>query len=299
MSFTAIENNPITISLTQLALSSGWTVDGITATHDSCNSGNLYLLNFPLTIGQSYRYTYVIPSITSGYVQASLGTNTGGAYTTPQTVTETVVANGTQLFFFSNGNCSITNFSIESVQALTNPTQQNTISFSEDNKKWRFYTYIPDSAFSLFTDTFSFYQGAAYFHQQGSPSRCNFYGVQYPATINISTNEQPTIAKTFLSLNYQCNQLLLSPSIFTSIGQQSELFSGNFLQATYNDGTQVYSSEGLYKAAFLRDAREDLYVGSPLKGNWLTIELVTTSPSTPLNLFSTEITYNHSYQNIR
>lgn len=296
---TAIQDTPITISLTQLAISSGWALDGIVAEHDGCNDGNLYLLNYPLTLGQTYRYTFPILTMTSGYLEVFLGTNHGAQYTTAQNVDETIVANGAQLYIYANGNCSIENFAIESVQVITSPTSRNTISFSEKTDKWIFYNYIPDYAFSLFTDTFSFYQGNAYFHQQGSPNRCNFYGVQYPAQLSISTNESPTLSKTFISLNYQCNQLLLSPSIETSLGQRSLLDTGNFLQATYNDGTQVYSTEGQYHASFLRDMNVDLYNGPPLKGNWMVMDLITTSPSTPLNLFSTEIQYAKSYQNIR
>lgn len=296
MIYTALQDTPIQIDLTQVARDSGWSVDGTLATHQSCNAGYVYLLNYPLIIGQQYQYTYQIISISGGYVQAY----TGAQYTTPQWVTETITANSTQFYFYSNANCAIDDFSTESIQAITSYTAQNTISFSEKTDKWQsFYTYIPDNAFSLYTDTFSFYQGVPYLHGQGSYSRGNFYGVQYPAIINISSNEQPTRVKTFIGLNYQANELLISPSIQTSLGQQSQLFAGNYLQATYNDGSQVYSNEGMYKASFLRDMNVDLVNGPPLKGNWLTMELQTTSPSTPLALYTTEINYAHSFQGIR
>ena len=302
---TAIQGTPISIDLTQLALSSGWTVSGVTATHDNCNPGSLYLLNYNLIPGATYTYSYQIVSITSGYVQALLGSSCGTQYTTAQTVTETIVANGTQFSFYANGACTIELFSIGVVAQITSQTSQNTMSYSErlrsahNTDKWMFYTYIPDNAFSIFTSTFSFNYGLPYFHEQGSYSRCNFYGVQYAGIVNFSSNEQPTRVKTFLSLNYQANQLLTSPSIFTSLGQQSQLFSGNFLQATYNNGTQVYSNEGLYKASFLRDMNVDLYNGSQLKGNWMTVELLATSPSTPLQLYTVELEYAHSAQGIR
>lgn len=299
---TAIENQPIIIDLGALALSSGWTVSGQVATHDSCNAGNIYIINYPLISGQTYTYSWQVITCTSGFVQANLGTAQGAAQTSPNILTETITATGTnpQFFFFSNGNCSIQNFTISLVAVQTSPTQQNTISFSEKTKKWgSFYSYIPDNAFSLFTDTFSFYHGGAYLHEQGQLERCNFYGVQYPATIFISTNEQPTVSKTFIAVNYQANQLLVAPSIQTSTGQFSELFTGNFIQEQYNNGQIIYSSEGLYKASFLRDMTVDIINGPQLKGNWLTMALVTTSPSTPMNMFSSEINYVHSYQNIR
>src|ERR1700743_1250222 len=95
----SLQGTPITISLTELAVSSGWAVDGQNASHDSCNAGSLYLLNYPLTPGLTYVYSYKVISITSGYVQAFLGTSHGAAVITPGIVTETVVANGNQLSF--------------------------------------------------------------------------------------------------------------------------------------------------------------------------------------------------------
>lgn len=303
MKYSAIENTPITINLLMVVNDTGWSVDGAIATHESCNAGNIYVLNYPLTTGQTYTYSWQVLSITSGFVQANLGSAQGSAKTTPGgVITETVIAAGSnpKFFFYSNGNCSIENFTISVVAAQTSPTQQNTISFSEKTKKWgSFYSYIPDNAFSLFTDTFSFYQGNVYLHEQGLLERCNFYGVQYPAQVSISTNEQPTISKTFLGINYQANQLLVSPSIQTSTGQFSNLIAQDFVQVEYNDGSIGYTSEGLYKASFLRDMNVDLINGPELKGNWLTCNLITTSPSSPMNVFSSEINYVHSYQNIR
>lgn len=296
MSYSAFQNNPIFIDLTQAALSTGWTTDGNIATHDSCVAGNLYLLDFPLTIGQRYTYTYIINYINAGYVT----TNFGAHQTTSGLVQETITATATQLYFFANGGCQIENFVIDISYVPLGNYAQNTIAWSERQNKWTsFYTYDPDCAFSMFTKTFPSKNGDVYVQEANTNQRCNFFGVQYPATIEVSTNEQPTRVKTYLSLNYQANQLLLSPSIFTSLGQQSQLFSGNFLYATYNDGTLIYSNEGMYKASLLRDMNIDIYNGPPLKGNWMTVELQTTSPSTPLALYTTEVQYAHSAQGIR
>lgn len=303
--YTAIENNPILISLTALAKDSGWTVNGTVASHSSCNDGNLYLLNFPLTTGQTYRYTYEVLTRSSGYVEAFLGTNHGNQITTTGLVDETIVANGADLYFYSNGTLSIDNFSIEVVASSIDPYQKNTIAYSEKSNKWvSFYSYIPDNAFSLYTNLYSFYQGRAYVHEHNSSDRCNFYGVQYPSTVIFSTNQQPSITKTFSSINYQANQLLITPAsgINTANGQISELITEDFLQQTLVDGSitiNEYQTEGIYDANFLRDMTVDINNGEFLQGNWLTIGLQTTSPSTPLKLFSTEIIYSHSYSNTR
>jgi len=61
----------------------------------------------------------------------------------------------------------------------------------------------------------------------------------------------------------------------------------------------VYAVEGIYKASFMRDMNVDIVNGPQLKGNWMTIDLINASPSTPLNVFSTEVSYTHSYGNTR
>lgn len=304
MSNTAIQNNPIYIDLTQAARESGWTVDGSVAYHSSCNDGNLYIINYPLTIGQTYRYTYEVLTVSSGYVQAFLGTASGAMVSAVGLVDETVVADGAQLYLFSNGTLSIDNFSIEVVDARTDPYQENTIAYSEKQNKWvSFYSYIPENAFSIFTRVYSFYNGGAYVHESGLNDRCNFYGVQYPTTIVFTTNQQPSISKTYHGINYQANQLLTtSPSgIITANGQVSNLQAEDFIQADYGGGVVVYSTEGLFNASFLRDMTDgDIINGQQLQGNWCQITLQNTmSPSSVLELFTTEVIYVHSYQNIR
>ncbi len=43
----------------------------------------------------------------------------------------------------------------------------------------------------------------------------------------------------------------------------------------------------------------DIINGPQLKGNWMTVDLVNASPSLPLSVFSTEISYVHSFSNTR
>ncbi len=302
MSYTAVQDHPIFISLTDLAQTSGWTVDGAVASHESCNSGNLYVLNYNLIPGKTYRITYAVLTRASGYVQAFMGTNGGAMVTTVGFVDETVLANDTQFYFFSNGTLSIENFTIAITDAEINPYQQNTIAYNARQNKWvSFYSYIPDNAFSIYARTYSFYEGVAYLHEAGSSDRCNFYGVQYPSIIKFTTNQQPTIVKTFQSINYQANQLLISASrgVQTSLGQYSELIADDFVQQQLSPLVVDYTVEGAYNGSFMRDMDDDIVNGSMLKGNWLSIIMVNTSPSTPMDLYSSEIIYVHSYSNIR
>lgn len=298
MSYSAIENNRILIYLPDAAVSTGWTLnaDG-SASHSGCNDGSMPLEGYTLIPGKTYRYTYLINSITSGYVKTSIGAN----QSSPGLVDETEVATTSQISMYANGNCTISNFVIELVSDITTAYSQNTISFSEKLNKWiSFYTFIPESAFSMFVNTYSFKNGNAYVHDNASPSRGNFFGNQYPATIYFASNQQPVIAKTFVSLNYQANQLLVTPpsGITTQTGQTSELVAWDFLQAQLSGGVNVYSSEGLYRASFMR-AQPDLINGEQLKGNYIDIGLQDTSPSSVLTIFTVGIDYVKSFQNIR
>lgn len=302
MSTTAIQDQPIVISLTDLARSSGWTVAGTIASHTSCNSGNLYILNYPLISGQTYTYSWQVIARSSGFVQANLGTAQGAAQTSPTgVITETVTATGTnpQFFFFSNGTLSIENFTITRVGFTTSLTQQNTIAYSEKTHKWvSFYTYIPDNAFSLFTNTYSLFNGDLYVHKSGSLSRNNFYGIDYQSIIQFVDNVQPIVPKSYLSLSIQCNELMVTGDngITTSLGQVSELAAQDFIKDYLTDGTSNYNVttiEGIYSASFWRDKNTDLLNGDQLKGNYIIITLVSTNNSALL-LYTINIVARHS-----
>lgn len=301
MSYTALENSPIIVNLLVAANDTGWSVDGTVANHDSCNSGYIKLSTLSLISGDTYQVSYSVLSITGGYVQLFAGTTGGIQRTTAGNYVETITTNGTELSFFSNANCSVKAFNIRNTITDTSNSQKHTAAYSSTINKWTsFYTFAPDYGISLFTNTFTMNQGILYIHQHNSPNRCNFYGVQYVPTIDFATSQQPTIAKTFISVNYQANQLLIAPSgIATSTQQLSDLNAQDFVQASYNDGSQAFSVEWLYQASFLRDMNVDLINGPQLKGNWMDIQLQATSPSTPMDLFTVEVNYVHSYQNIR
>lgn len=299
MSTTALVNTPIIISLTDLARSSGWIVDGAIASHDSCNSGNLYLLGYPLTPGLSYEYSYQALTIGSGYIEVFVGANHGAQITTPQDVHETLVADGEQLFIFANGNCTITNFVIHSVQFITDQKAQNTISFSEKTRKWvSFYTYIPEMAMSMFTKVFSGFEGDIYVHEAGALDRNNFYAVQFQSVIQFVDAVAPAVPKVFQSLSIQCNELMITTTdgIQTSLGQISELASIDFVKSFLGSGVSsvaVQAMEGVYAANFLRDKNTNLLNGDVLRGNYLLVELISTN-NEPLMLYTINVMVQHS-----
>ena len=306
MSYHGHENQPLFIDLTQVAVDTGWTVDGTVATHESCNDGFMTLNNYPIVPGLTYKVSVVVNYLTSGILYPQLGGNYVGLIPASGLFVADILAlTSDPLQFYANGNCQITSFAIEVSTDTISKYAQNTIAFAENINKWTsFYTFVPDSAFSMFTKTFSFHNGDVYLHEANTQFRCNFYDVQYPATIYFSTNQQPSIGKLYQSINYQANQLLITPpsGITTQGGQVSELIPYDFEQMVLADNLSpsvfVYQVESLYKANFLR-AIPDIIEGDTLIGNYMQMGLQTTAPSGILSLSSTEIVYVHLYQNIR
>lgn len=301
MPYQTFVSIPITINLLSQALTTGWTISGNIATHEACNAGSMFLKNYPLTTGITYKYSYRVISISGGNVQAKLGTASGASITTAGFVTETVTATGVNpiLSFYSNADCQIEVFSIKTVQPVVNNKRQDTIAYSEKLNKWfTFLSFNVDVGFSMFTDLFAIKDGDLYHFKSGSTQRNNFFGVQYDSIINFVANKEPSVPKSFLSLSLQCNELLITTTdgITTSLGQVSELSDIDFVKDFLSDGVSkvnVFNKEGVYSASFLRDKNDDLLNGTPLKGNYMTIELKTTS-NIALNLFTVQIISNHS-----
>lgn len=304
MSFTAVQEQPIFVDLLAQANDNGWSFDGTQARHETCNAGNLYFIGQGIVPGVTYTINFQVLSISGGYLQGFIGGVGSAHITSPGQYKATFTAMGGAAgdsYFYSDANCVLEFFSIQTVPVPISEYQQNTIAYNDRADKWgAFYTKVPDIGGFLFEKTFEYLQGNLYISEHGTDNRCNFFGDQFPATIIFTTNQQSTLAKTFIAINYQADALLVSPSLInTSLGQASELNASDFIAETYNDGSVIYTSDGLYQAYFLRDMTVDLINGDPLKGNWMKVGLQTASPSSVLNLFTTEIQYNHSYQNIR
>lgn len=303
MSYQAVENNPIIIDLKVAANTTGWTVDGNIATHDSCNSGSIILKTYTLIVGDTYQVSYAVLSISGGYVQLFAGTTGGIQRTTPGIFVETIVAGAnTALSFFSNANCKIQAFNIRDAALDTSNIQQNTPVYSVKNKKWgEFRTIAPDYGFSIYIDMVTLFLGNLYLHENGSADRNNFYGTQYQSIFQYVENKEPVLLKSYNSIALQSNELLVTTTdgIVTSLGQVSELIEQDFIKSVLNDGVtsiNVESVTGIYSASFLKDKNIDLINGDQLKGNYITITLTTVNGNKALKLFS--IAVNASKDNI-
>lgn len=297
-----MENTPITVNLLQAANDTGWTIDGITATHSSCNNGSIQLLNYALIATNTYQVSYAVLTISGGYVQLFAGTTGGIQRTTPGIYVETIVANGTGLSFFSNANCTIQAFNLRNTVTDTSNFQQNTIVYSTEDKKWcEFRTIAPDGGVSIYIDMLTIFEGNLYLHENGSPDRNNFYGTQYQTIFQFVSNKAPTELKSYNGIALQSNELMVTTvsGITTSLGQISELSEIDFIKSTLSDAvsiTSIEAQEGIFSASFLRDKNFDLINSDVLKGHYIIITLTTVNGNAALKLFS--ITVNASQSKI-
>jgi len=277
--YTTLQNTPITINLLEQGNSRGWSIEGTDAVHETCNSGDLGLVTYPITAGLTYEVSYQVKNISGGYVVLSLGGATSvnrtgaGFYTDTLTATTNATAK-----FFSNANTRLSVFVPRIVTNVLNVKSQDTIVWSEKNNKWSDWRgYNPDCGYSLFTNLFTYNNGSLYRHSLLN-TRNNFYGVQHPTIVDIPFNAGKTQPKTFEAISYESNMLMITTAdgIKTSLGKISELIDVDFLKDTLDDGVtqiEIFDVEGIYSAGFMK-SKPDLINGSPLKGTWITIELI-------------------------
>ncbi len=303
---TAIENIPIEVSLIEQAKTTGWSISGAIASHQTCNSGYVRLRT-PILAGVTYQVSYAVLSISSGYVQLFAGTTGGIQRTVAGLYVETIVSNGTELSFFSNANCEIQSFNIKNTVEDTSNTQKYTPVYSFEEKKWtEFRTIAPDYGFSIYIDMVTMYQGALYLHENGSPDRNEFYGTQYQTIFQYVENSHPEQLKSYNSIAMQSNELLVTSTdgIVTSLGQVSDLAELDFIKSVLNDGVtsvNVESVEGIYSASFLRDKTSagGLINGDGLKGSYITISLTTVNGNIALKLFSIAVNASIDHIGVR
>lgn len=306
MSFNTVNGIPITIDLVTQANSTGWSINGTLATHESCNEGSLLATDLTLFSGTDYVITYQVISISGGTVSASIGNTEGTIVSSPGFYTDTLEATGDlKLRLTSDANCVIQLLSIQAITAVVNNRTSLTLAFSERGGKWTsFYDYLPDTGVSLFVNLYTFKNGLTYLHDPNNASRSNIYGSTRTPSIKATFNEAPGVVKMFQSINMNSGCLIVTGTdgIVTSIGQVSELADIDFLQSTLVDGPteiKLYDKDGIYLARFLRDmSTGNLYDGDLLRGNYITIDLAASDPDT-LKLISISVKSVPSIMNVK
>jgi hypothetical protein len=108
-----------------------------------------------------------------------------------------------------------------------------------ENKGWKgSYSFVPEMFANVNGLFFSFKNGILWQHNSNFVARCNFYGVQYGASVTSVFNPEPSAIKVPKAIRVQSNKLFTIPLINVlasdgyPLGQRSKLFQANkwFLQ---------------------------------------------------------------------
>ena len=82
-----------------------------------------------------------------------------------------------------------------------------TVSFREDVKGWvSFKSFVYESAVSVANEYYTFHDGKLFKHNIEDVDRNTFYGDFTPSSINVILNDDPSIIKSFNTLNYEGSQ---------------------------------------------------------------------------------------------
>jgi len=162
-----------------------------------------------------------------------------------------------------------------------------TLSFDEQKNCFTtFYDFHPDWAVCYENVLATFKGGNIYIHDSNTCN--NFYGTQYNTSISLVFNEQNIVKKTFNFITMDSSDIYIAPSITTVLGQSSNLVADDYeLQ------------EGLYSAAFMRDANSlgGIINGDYLKGTWIQVTLQQVNASNFVYLSGLYLGYQVSPRN--
>jgi hypothetical protein len=82
-----------------------------------------------------------------------------------------------------------------------------TVSFNEAVKGWvSFKSFVPENAISCANEYYTFKNNRIWKHHNEDAPRNTFYTIHTPSSVNVILNEQPSIVKTFKTLNYEGSQ---------------------------------------------------------------------------------------------
>ena len=156
-----------------------------------------------------------------------------------------------------------------------------TISFSDNENKFiSFLSFESEAGGSIGNLLCTFKNGILYTHDGDNP--CNYYGVQYAASITAIANQNFLNDKAYLAIRESASCVWYGEDVNTSLGQQSKIPAAAFRIL-----------EGNPCAPFYRDIKSagGLANGVPLKGKWLSIKL-TITPSAIQTISVVVVKYN-------
>lgn len=158
-----------------------------------------------------------------------------------------------------------------------------TLSFNERNNTFEsFLSYLPEMMVNLSNLFITFKNGNLYTHDNIGAYN-TFYGVAYDSMIKIVFNQNAAQIKDFKALDqrasiaWNCPEILTSINSFGTTQQQSNLLGSDF--------TLI---EGRWCSSFYQDVNSavasPLINGDDLRGNYISIKFVATTPTTLVNL---------------
>ena len=173
-----------------------------------------------------------------------------------------------------------------------NATKQSgkyeTLSWDDSVQGWTsFYTYNPDNLFSLRNNYYTVKNGAIWEHYKGV--RSNYYNVQENASITFVFNPNPSVSKTFSTVEYEGDSGWKIESFVSGLtGVDTRLLGWD---STFDQTNPVLSYyEGLYDANNVAYGQPGFgavpfyNVGFTRKENKYVANLINNSPGTPFNV---------------
>jgi hypothetical protein len=150
-----------------------------------------------------------------------------------------------------------------------------------------FLSYHPEMMTSLDSLFITFKNGQLWKHTTDSMF-CNFYGVQYGASITSVFNDSPLEKKTWQTITELSDDLWECPSILTNVNSYDSVFQKSFLIP--QNFTRLESN---WHATVRRDANSNggIYNGDFLKGNYLIVKFLKQNANVLVYLNGVSIKY--------
>ena len=143
-------------------------------------------------------------------------------------------------------------------------TDYDTLSYDEGVRGWTsFFSYKPDSMFSLKSDFFSLKDGVLWKHYSTSVNRGNFYGFNNNTAVQFVFNPRVSMSKVFKTVNYEgSNGWKISGFISDETGfDTGSGFMTDTTNSVHSYDTGKYYENGVTKRAGF-DRKENKYVAN-------------------------------------
>ena len=143
-------------------------------------------------------------------------------------------------------------------------TDYDTLSYDEGVRGWTsFFSYKPDSMFSLKSDFFSLKDGVLWKHYSTSVNRGNFYGFNNNTAVQFVFNPRVSMSKVFKTVNYEgSNGWKISSFISDETGfDTGSGFMTDTTNSVHSYDTGKYYENGVTKRAGF-DRKENKYVAN-------------------------------------